>query len=140
MRRALRRALGFWGRPVLAEVLTALGATKMAEVVLRKAVMAASATGDPNMIAAVHACQSSLEERKGNVSDAINLLKRAIAVQPEDRWCYHCELALLYKAQGDFSMAVSEFSTALQLLPPDIGQDFKAQIESELHECDRKPG
>ncbi len=102
--------------------------------------MAALSRGEPAEIASIYAAQASLEELRGDKISAVTLLKKAVEAQSDEAW-YRCELALLYKDQGDYASAASHLSEALQRLRPDIAMEFRARLEAELLECRRKaPG
>lgn len=124
-----------WIRPVAAEVLAAIGATSLAEAVLRRAISLAEVRGNSSELAAAYAARASVEERRGDVARAIVWLERAIDARPVEVWWYHCELAELSKARGAHTRAAAHLAEALRLLEPDVSPDFRARLEAELSAC-----
>jgi tetratricopeptide (TPR) repeat protein len=91
-------------------------------------------------MAAVYTAQAFVEERKGNTAAAVELLKRAIDLEPDPGivWLYHCDLATLYKGRADYAAAISHFTKGIQLLEPNVSPEFRRQIEAEVQECRQK--
>jgi tetratricopeptide (TPR) repeat protein len=120
-----------------AEMCSAIGATRLAEKAIRRASTIAFSGSTPSRIASVYSTEASIAERKGDKTEAIALLKKAVEVAPatEGAAVYHCELGMLYKTRGDNNSAVFHFTEALRLLGPDVSDKYKARVQAELHEC-----
>jgi ATP/maltotriose-dependent transcriptional regulator MalT len=98
---------------VLAELLLQVGATKLAESVLNKALAIAIRAQDFGWLAHVYSVQAIIEERKGDQARAQRLLQQAVEVSPPD------------------------FEKALQSWAAD-DEEYRASIEAELRECREK--
>lgn len=135
----MRRKIKFWRYLIVGQVLAAIGANRLAEWILGRAMTAAVERDDSGGIAAVYSVQAFLEERKSDKRHALALLKKAVEVAPDDeKDSYYCELGMLYKAQGDYPAAVLNLTEALRLLESDASQEYRTRLEAELRECREK--
>lgn len=122
---------------ISATVLASLGATRLAEWLLRRALVAALQRGDPEQIADIYSAQAFVAERRGDKTRAVALLEKAIRLQPGND-VYHCELGVLYKDQEDYATATSHLDEARRLLDLGASPEFRAWLEAELRECREK--
>jgi Tfp pilus assembly protein PilF len=123
---------------VLAELLLQVGATKLAESVLNKALAIAIRAQDFGWLAHVYSVQAIIEERKGDQARAQRLLQQAVEVSPpDDLGMHHMFLAFFHKKHHDYGRAAIHFEKALQSWAAD-DEEYRASIEAELRECREK--
>lgn len=132
--RSTWQILKFWTHPIVGTMLAEFGAIKLARRVMQRTLAIALEQRNPRRIATVYSAQAYIENRRGDKTLAITLLKKAIEVTPDDDM-YYCELGLLYKGQENYADAAVYLIKALQLLEPDVDLKFKLRLEGELQEC-----